>query len=90
MIDDVKMAATGNSKTVMEKLISLYSKADHMSLSPLLNIEVCTVSSLPWAAKIDNAQGQLLPLQHWSAQADGVWLGPGKWEEDQQLRGVCI
>ena len=37
MIDDVKIAATGNSKKVMEKLISLYSKADHMSLSPLPN-----------------------------------------------------
>merc|ERR1719317_1886543 len=41
MIDGVKMAATGNSKAVMEKLISLYSKADHMSLSPLPNTEVC-------------------------------------------------
>ena len=32
MIDDVKIAATGNSKKVMEKLISLYSKADHIYL----------------------------------------------------------
>jgi len=41
MIDGVKMSGTGNSKMVLEKLITLYSKADHMSLSPLPNTEVC-------------------------------------------------
>ena len=41
MIDGVKLNGPGNSKVVMEKLISLYSKADHMSLSLLPNTEVC-------------------------------------------------
>ena len=43
MIDGVKMAGASNEKVVMEKLITLYSKADNMSLSPLSNTEMCPV-----------------------------------------------
>jgi ATP-dependent RNA helicase TDRD9 len=40
MIDGVKLSLVGDNK-VMEKLISLYSKADRMSLTLLPNTEVC-------------------------------------------------
>jgi len=43
MIDGVKMVSMDNSKEVLEKLITLYSKADQMNLSPLSNTEVCPV-----------------------------------------------
>ena len=39
MIDGVKLSQVGDNK--MEKLISLYSKADRMSLTLLPNTEVC-------------------------------------------------
>ena len=41
MIDGVKVSMPGDSKVVMEKLITLYSRADQMTLSPLPSTEVC-------------------------------------------------
>ena len=41
MIDGVKLTMSGDSKLVMEKLITLYSRADQLSLSPLPNTEIC-------------------------------------------------
>ena len=49
MIDGFKLTMSGDSKLVMEKLITLYKRADQISLSPLPNTDL---SGLPWPAQI--------------------------------------
>ena len=41
MIDGVKVATMGDSKVVMEKLITLYAKSNESSLALLPSTEVC-------------------------------------------------